>query len=63
MLGTAGAAILDYLLKSRAAAEFGGDDLLQLFAVFYVVIQVVTFLFQAVAAVPLPSAAWASDGR
>lgn len=53
VLGTAAAAIVDYLLKSRAAAEYSGNDLLQFFAIFYTVIQVVTFLFQAVAAVPL----------
>ena len=53
MLGTASAAILDYLLKSRAAAEYSGGDLLQFFAIFYTVIQVGTFLFQAVFAAPI----------
>ncbi len=53
VLGTASAAILDYLLKSRAAAEYSGGDLLQFFAIFYTVIQVGTFLFQAVLARPI----------
>ncbi len=53
MLGTGSAAILDYLLKSRAAAEYSGGDLLQFFAIFYTVTQVVTFSFQALFAVPL----------
>jgi AAA family ATP:ADP antiporter len=53
MLGTASAAILDYLLKSRAAADFSGNDLLQFFAIFYAGIQLVTFLFQVVFAAPL----------
>lgn len=53
VLGTAAAAIVDYLLKSRASAEYSGNDLLQFLAIFYTVIQVVTFLFQAFAAVPL----------
>lgn len=53
VLGTASAAIVDYLLKSRAAAEYSGGELLQFFAIFYTVIQVVTLGFQAVAAAPL----------
>ncbi len=53
VLGTASAAILDYLLKSRAAAEYSGGHLLQFFAIFYTVTQVGTFLFQAVFAGPL----------
>lgn len=53
MLGTGSAAILDYLLKSRAAAEYSGGDLLQFLAIFYTATQVVTFVFQAVFAAPL----------
>jgi ATP:ADP antiporter, AAA family len=52
VFGTASAAILDYLLKSRAATEYDAH-LLQFFAIFYTGIQVVTFLFQAFAAVPV----------
>jgi len=53
VLGTASAAIVDYLLKSRAATEYSGGHLLQFFAIFYTVVQVATFLFQAVLAGPL----------
>lgn len=53
VLGTASAAIVDYLLKSRASAEYSGGDLLQFFALFYTAVQVVTFFFQTVFAVPL----------
>jgi AAA family ATP:ADP antiporter len=53
VLGTGSAAIVDYLLKSRASAEYSGGELLQFFAIFYTVVQVVTFAFQAVVAVPL----------
>lgn len=53
VLGTASAAIVDFLLKSRAAADYKGSELLHFFAIFYTVVQVVTFAFQAVIAVPL----------
>lgn len=53
VLGTASAAIIDYLLKSRAATEYAGADLLRFFAIFYTSVQVVTFVFQALAAVPI----------
>ncbi len=53
VLGTAGAAIMDYLLKSRAAAEYAGGDLLQFFAIFYTAVQVVTFAFQAIVVAPV----------
>jgi AAA family ATP:ADP antiporter len=44
VLTTAGAAILDYLLKWRASDAIGaGPNLLQFFAIFYGVIQVVSF--------------------
>jgi ATP:ADP antiporter, AAA family len=47
VLGTAAAAIVDYLLKSRAVVAFGeGSDLLQFFALFYTGTQVLAFLFQ-----------------
>lgn len=46
-LGTAAAAILDYLLKQRAAEQFGdGASLLQFFALFYTGTQVIAFLLQ-----------------
>ncbi|BCS33666.1 hypothetical protein TBR22_A28930 [Luteitalea sp. TBR-22] len=53
VLGTGSAAIVDYLLKSRAAAEYSGGQLLQFFAVFYTVVQVLTFVVQAFVAAPL----------
>jgi AAA family ATP:ADP antiporter len=53
IFGTASAAVLDYLLKSRAAAEYTDGQLLRFFAIFYAIIQVVTFAFQAFAAVPV----------
>ncbi len=53
VLGTASAAILDYLLKSRVAQEYAGGDLLQFFAIFYTVIQVGTFAFQALLSRPI----------
>jgi ATP:ADP antiporter, AAA family len=47
-LGTAGAAILDYLLKAGAAAHFNpGTDLLRFFAIFYACTQILTFLVQS----------------
>jgi hypothetical protein len=47
LLGTASAALLDYLFKAEAVKTFGrGDDLLRLFAVFYAATSVVTFLVQ-----------------
>lgn len=47
VLGTAAAAIADYLLKMHAVERISaGADLLQFFATFYVVVQVTTFLAQ-----------------
>lgn len=47
VLGTASAAIVDYLLKSTAAAQLGdGAHLLQFFALFYTGTQVVAFALQ-----------------
>lgn len=48
LLGTASAAILDYLFKSSAAASIGkGPGLVRFFAVFYTTSQVLTFLVQS----------------
>lgn len=47
IVGTANAAVIDYLLKARASQLLStGADLLQFFAVFYTATQVVTFLAQ-----------------
>lgn len=50
LLGTTSAAMLDYLFKSGAVAEFGGKSpaLLRYFALFYTGAQVLTFLVQTV---------------
>ncbi len=46
-LGTASAAILDYLLKEQAVLRFENDgSLLQFFAIFYTATQVVAFVLQ-----------------
>ena len=51
VLATAGAGVLDYLLKWRASVEFTtGPELLRFFAVFYGAIQVVSFFAQGGAA-------------
>jgi hypothetical protein len=48
VLTTAGSAMLDYLLKSHATAALGtGPGLLRFFAIYYVSVQVLTFLAQA----------------
>jgi len=48
VLGTAGAALLDYLFKAEAVRTFGrGDNLLRLFAVYYAVTSLITFVLQA----------------
>ncbi len=48
LLGTASAAILDYLFKSNAAATFGkGPALVRFFAIFYTTSQVLTFAVQS----------------
>ena len=48
LLGTTSAALLDYLFKSGAAAEFGkGPALTRYFAAFYTANQVLTFAVQA----------------
>jgi|RhiMetdeSRZDD1v2_1073273.scaffolds.fasta_scaffold05484_3 hypothetical protein len=48
LLGTAGAALMDYVLKVQAFATFGrGDALLRFFAIYYAAISVFTFIVQA----------------
>jgi ATP/ADP translocase len=47
LLGTASAALLDYLFKAEAVTAFGrGDSLLRLFAVFYAATSLITFVLQ-----------------
>jgi hypothetical protein len=46
VLGTVGAAMLDYVFKARASAGFSGADLLRFFAAFYGGVGVVTALVQ-----------------
>ena len=47
VLSSAGAAIVDYLLKSNAQLAYRPDQLLRFFAVFYAVVQIAAFLAQA----------------
>src|SRR5205823_3429539 len=48
LLGTMGAALIDYLFKVQVIATFGrGEALLRFFAIYYAGISVVTFLLQA----------------
>jgi len=47
LLGTMGAALMDYLFKAQALGVFGrGDELRRFFAVYYAAISVVTFIVQ-----------------
>jgi AAA family ATP:ADP antiporter len=47
LLGTTGAAVIEYLLKARAVEVLGrGDDLLRFFAVYYAVTSLITFVLQ-----------------
>ncbi|HJZ73110.1 MAG TPA: hypothetical protein VKE51_15300 [Vicinamibacterales bacterium] len=47
LLGTASAAVLDYLFKAEAVKTFGrGDTLLRLFAAFYAGTSLITFVLQ-----------------
>jgi hypothetical protein len=47
LLGTTGAALLDYLFKAEAVETFGpGDQLLRFFALYYAAISLVTFVLQ-----------------
>lgn len=48
LLGTTGAALLDYLFKAGAVETFGpGDQLLRFFALYYAAISLVTFVLQS----------------
>ncbi len=48
LLGTTGAALVDYLFKAEAVDTFGrGDQLLRFFALYYAGTSVVTFILQA----------------
>jgi hypothetical protein len=47
VLSSAGAAIVDYLLKSNAQLVYPPGELLRFFAVFYTVVQIAAFLAQA----------------
>jgi len=47
LLGTMGAVLVDYAFKAHAVARFGrGEDLLRFFAMYYVAINVMTFIVQ-----------------
>jgi hypothetical protein len=48
LLGTVGAALIDYVFKAEAVASIGrGDTLLRFFAIYYGVISLLTFVIQA----------------
>src|SRR5262249_39796598 len=47
VLGTTGAALLEYLFKAKAVATFGpGDHLLRFFAIYYAATSLLTFAIQ-----------------
>lgn len=47
LLGTTGAALVDYLFKAQAVDTFGrGDQLLRFFALYYAATSVITFILQ-----------------
>ena len=49
LLGTTGAALLEYLFKAKAVETFGpGDHLLRFFALYYAATSLVTFVLQTV---------------
>ena len=49
LLGSTGAALLDYLFKAKAVEAIGtGDELLRFFALYYAAISLVTFILQVV---------------
>lgn len=53
LLGTAAAALIDYVFKAQALATFGrGESLLRFFAVYYAAIAAITFIVQAVSTRP-----------
>lgn len=48
LLGTTGAALIDYVFKVQAVAAFGqGEALLRFFAIYYAAVNVITFAIQA----------------
>src|SRR5262245_48038111 len=48
LLGTVGAAMIDYVFKAEAVASLGrGDSLLRFFAIYYAVVSLFTFVIQA----------------
>ena len=50
LLGTTGAALLDYLFKARAVETFGsGDGLLRFFALYYAATSLISFVLQTLA--------------
>jgi hypothetical protein len=54
LLGSLGAALLDYVFKFYATAGLGrGSELLRFFALFYAAVAVSSFILQAVAAKPI----------
>ena len=47
LLGTTGAALVDYLFKAQAVETFGrGDHLLRFFALYYAATSLITFILQ-----------------
>src|SRR5262245_21569769 len=47
LLGTAGAALIDYVFKAQAVSTFGrGDGLLRFFAIYYAATSLITFVVQ-----------------
>ena len=47
LLGTAGAALMDYVFKVQAVAVFGqGETLLRFFAIYYAAVSLITFVVQ-----------------
>ena len=47
LLGTTGAALVDYLFKAQAVETFGrGDNLLRFFAIYYAATSLITFVVQ-----------------
>jgi ATP:ADP antiporter, AAA family len=46
ILSSAAAAILDFIMKSNARAQFAGPDLLRFFATYYALVQLLSFVAQ-----------------
>jgi HEAT repeat protein len=54
LLGTAGAALMDYVFKAQAVASLGrGETLLRFFAIYYAAISLITFIIQATLSRPM----------